>query len=105
LKGSVRKERIDNITWEEDINVEDVDKVEEERERKTNLSYGKRKMVIKHDEEMAQNKIKVDKLLWGKKEDGLLKERTSASHTIGVRMQAAVELWRVETRGRSASWL
>jgi hypothetical protein len=79
--------------------VEDIDTVGEERKRKTNLSYGKRKMIIKHDEEMAQNKIKVDKLLWGKKEDGLLKERTAASHTIGVRMQATVELPRVETTG------
>jgi hypothetical protein len=49
----------------EDINVEDTNRVRGERERKRNLSYGTRKMVIKHDEEMAQNKMKVDKLLWG----------------------------------------
>jgi hypothetical protein len=33
-------------------------------ERRTNLSYGKSKMVIKHDEEMARNKMEVDVLLW-----------------------------------------
>jgi len=49
----------------EDIKVEDTNTVGGERERKRNLSYGTRKMVIKHDEEMAQNKMKVDKLLWG----------------------------------------
>jgi hypothetical protein len=47
-----------------DINVEDTNVVGVERERRRNLSYGTRKMVIKHDEEMAQNKMKVDKLLW-----------------------------------------
>jgi hypothetical protein len=46
------------------INVEDTNTVGVERERKRNLSYGTRKMVIKHDEEMAQNKMKVDNLLW-----------------------------------------
>jgi len=56
----------------EDIKVEDTNTVRGERERKRNLSCGTRKMVIKHDEEMAQNKMKVDKLLWvGGLEEGM----------------------------------
>jgi hypothetical protein len=47
--------------------VEDIDTFGEERKRKTNLSYGKGKMVIKHDEEMAQNKMQLNILLWRKK--------------------------------------
>jgi hypothetical protein len=56
-------------------------------ERKRNLSYGTRKMVIKHDEEMAEKKMKVDKLLWGEgvgvgggRGDGFLKKGTQ-NHT------------------------
>jgi hypothetical protein len=43
-------------------------------ERRTNLSYRKRKIVIKHDEEMARNKMEVDVLLWEETEWGF-KER------------------------------
>jgi len=87
--------------WE-DIKVEDTNRVGGERERKRNLSYGTRKMVIKHDEEMAQNKMKVDKLLWGVgvgRGDGFLKKRNTESHRIEIRIQSTVELPRVGTSG------
>ena len=85
-----------------DINVEDTNMVGVERERKRNLSYGTRKMVIKHDEEMAQNKMKVDKLLWwvgGGIGDGFVKKRNTESQRIETRIQSTVELPRVVTSG------
>jgi hypothetical protein len=58
--------RADSINADWGIKVADRDATKEER--RTNLSYRKRKMVIKHDEEMARNKMKVDVLLWEKTE-------------------------------------
>jgi hypothetical protein len=84
----------------EDVNVEDTDTVVGERERKRNLSYGKRKMVIKHDEEMAQNKMKVDKLLGVRGTKGsVFKEKETQNHTIGRRIQSTVEFTLVGTSG------
>jgi hypothetical protein len=95
----------------EDINVEDTDTIEGERERERNLSYGKGKMVIKHDEEMAQNKMKVDKLLWGvgsgggRRGDGFLKKRNTESHnrkkdSVYCRAPAGGDNWRRMTERR-----
>jgi hypothetical protein len=86
----------------EDVNVDDTERVGGERERKRNLSYGKRKMVIKHDEEMAQNKMKVDKLLGlgGEGKRGwVFKEKEHRITQSEKRIQSTVELPLVGTSG------
>lgn len=55
-------------------------------ERRTNLSYRKRKMVIKHDEEMARNKMEVD-FCCGKRQNGDLKKEATASYRMGMRTE------------------
>jgi hypothetical protein len=84
----------------EDVNVEDTDTVGGERERKRNLSYRKRKMAIKHDEEIAQNKMKVDTLLGDTGKKGwVLKKRNTESHnrkkdSLYCRVHAGGDKWR-----------